>query len=159
MHQVSCLVEDKVMQMLDRCKELLSGKHPCGINYNTLLTELTMDWLQKHDPVERDKRRKKRETKDSPKSSNNKEASRHIKPATRDTVYNRDNGQCTYVGSNGKRCNSKWDLEIHHDETPFALGGDHSIRNLRLLCAAHNKLEAERVFGSKHLEKCVKKLE
>jgi hypothetical protein len=51
------------------------------------------------------------------------------------------------VGSNGKRCGTTWDLEIHHDDMPFALGGDHSINDLKLLCAAHNKLAAEEVFG------------
>jgi len=30
---------------------------------------------------------------------------------------------------------------------PFALGGKTEISNLRLLCSAHNKLEAEKVFG------------
>ncbi len=72
------------------------------------------------------------------------------------------------------RCDSTWDLEIHHDERAFAHGGDHSIRNLRLLCAAHNKLEAEhlryinergaakrpeRVFGQRHMAKFAKQRE
>ena len=72
------------------------------------------------------------------------------------------------------RCESKWDLEIHHDETPFAMGGGHNISNLRLLCAAHNKLEAElpqnysvrgaakrpeRVYGKNHMDKFTRKLE
>ena len=59
MHQVNCLVDDPVMQMLDRCKDLLSGKFPCGIDYNTLMLELATVWLDKNDPVERSKRRKK----------------------------------------------------------------------------------------------------
>jgi hypothetical protein len=108
--------------------------------------------------------------------------------ATRDKVYpargifiarralrsNRDGGKSTYVGSDGKpnsrrnimcevpqsgRCNSTWDVEIHHDETAFALGGGHSINNLRLLCAAHNRLDAERVFGREHMDKYFKKRE
>jgi hypothetical protein len=53
MHQVNCLVDDQVLQMLDRCKELLSGKHPCGMVYNTLMQELATEWLKKHDPAQR----------------------------------------------------------------------------------------------------------
>ena len=159
MHQVSCLLDNEVMEMLNRCKELMSGKFPEGIDYNTLMQELAAEWLKKHDSVQRAERREKRKAKPSAKKQESGETSRHISPATRDKVYNRDGGKCTYVGSNGKRCNSTWDVEIHHDETAFAHGGDHSVNNLRLLCAAHNKLEAERVFGRKHMEKFVKKRE
>jgi 5-methylcytosine-specific restriction endonuclease McrA len=162
MHQINCLIENDVMQMLDRCKELLSGKHPRGIDYNTLMMELASDWLEKHDPVQRCERRKRREeqkkaggsnTTGAPGTNRRKEPSRYIGPATRDAVHNRDKGRCTYVGSTGRRCESRWDLEIHHDGTPYALGGGHSIHNLRLLCASHNMLEAERVYGQPHMEK------
>lgn len=165
MHQVNCLVEDDVMQMLDRCRELLSGKHPRGIDYNTLMMEMASDWLEKHDPVRRRERREKRKKTGSsnptgaPGTIDRKEPSRYIGPATRDAVYNRDKGRCTFVGSTGRRCESRWDLEIHHDETPYAMGGGHSIHNLRLLCASHNMLDAERVYGRRHMEKYVKQQE
>jgi 5-methylcytosine-specific restriction endonuclease McrA len=145
--------------------------------------ELASDWLERHDPVKRSERCKKRR-KERQKSNNSnttsklkkidpEETSRYISPATRDAVFNparvlmiarralrsRDGGQCTYRGSNGKRCESKWDLEIHHDETPFAMGGGHSPGNLRLLCAVHNKLDAERVYGRQHVEKYFKQQE
>ncbi len=55
--------------MLDRCKELMSGKHPCGIDYNTLMLELAQTWLEKHDPVQRAERREKRKNKTHPKTS------------------------------------------------------------------------------------------
>ena len=153
MHQVSCLLDDAVMQDLDRCKELLSGKYPEGVDFNTLLKELAAEWLNKNDPVERDKRRKSSKKTTIPKRNKPNETSRYIGPAVRDAVYKRDGGRCTFVGTNGKRCNSKWDLEIHHDEVPFAWGGNHTINNLKLLCAAHNKLEAERVYGVKYTKK------
>jgi 5-methylcytosine-specific restriction endonuclease McrA len=159
MHHINCLVDDGVMQMLDRCKELLSGKYPRGIDYNILIKKLAADWLERHDPVKRNERREQRKenkntkTTNKPKKTAEKENSRYIRPAKRDAVYNRDGGRCTYVGSNGKRCESRWDLEIHHDGTPFAMGGNHSIGNLRLLCASHNEHEAERVYGRGHMEK------
>jgi 5-methylcytosine-specific restriction endonuclease McrA len=159
MHNINCLVDDVVMQMLDRCKELLSGKHPCGIDYNTLILELASEWLERHDPIKRSERRnmkkksKSTSTSNRPKKTRREDTSRYISPATRDAVYTRDGGRCSYVGSNGKRCVSKWDLEIHHDETPFAMGGSHSLRNLRLLCAVHNKLAAERDYGRDNMKK------
>jgi 5-methylcytosine-specific restriction endonuclease McrA len=159
MHQVNCLVEDEVMQMLNRCKELMSGKFPTGIDYNTLMQELAAEWLKKHDPVQRAEHRENKKKQSPKKKQDAGEVSRHISPATRDAVFNRDDGQCTYVGPNGKRCESKWDLEIHHDEVPYALGGGHSLDNIRLLCAAHNKLEAERVFGFEHMKKFAKQRE
>jgi hypothetical protein len=39
------------------------------------------------------------------------------------------------------------------------MGGGHSPGNLRLLCAVHNKLEAERVYGSRHMKKYYKQQE
>ena len=153
MHNINCLVDDAVMQDLDRCKELLSGKYPEGVDFNTLLKELAAEWLEKNDPVERDNRRKLRKKETTPRRNKPGETSRYISSAVRDAVFKRDGGRCTFVGANGKRCNSKWDLEIHHDEVPFARGGNHSINNLKLLCAAHNKLEAERVYGVKYTKK------
>ena len=92
MHQINCLVDDAVMQKLDRCKELLSGKHPCGIDYNTLILELASDWLERHDPIRRSERRVNQKKSDSQTSSkpmkiNKEEPSRYISPATRDAVF------------------------------------------------------------------------
>ena len=76
MHQVNYLVDNEVMKMIDRCKELLSGKHPCGIDYNTLMLELAQTWLEKHDPAQRAERRKKRKNKTHVKTSDTGETPR-----------------------------------------------------------------------------------
>jgi 5-methylcytosine-specific restriction endonuclease McrA len=159
MHQVSCLLDDAVMQMLDRCKALLSGKYPRGMSINIIISELATDWLEKNDPVERNQRRAKTKKSQKSKRTDPEEPSRHINLATRDAVYEHDGGRCTYVGPDGRRCESTWDLEVHHDGTPYALGGNHSLANLRLLCAAHNQLEAERVYGRAHMAQFNRKIE
>jgi 5-methylcytosine-specific restriction endonuclease McrA len=74
-------------------------------------------------------------------------ASRHIPTRTRDAVFARDKGRCTYVGSTGKRCDATHNLQIDHI-VPFARGGTSTRDNLRLLCERHNKLEAERILGT-----------
>ena len=74
--------------------------------------------------------------------------SRHIPANTRAAVFDRDAHRCSYVAADGTRCNATRNLEIDHVE-PFALGGSHEAENLRVLCAAHNRRAAERVFGTR----------
>lgn len=71
---------------------------------------------------------------------------RRIPAAVRDDVFARDRGQCTYISAVGKRCKSKHNLQIDH-VVPVARGGSNDPSNLRLLCAYHNRLEAERILG------------
>ncbi|MDD3642947.1 MAG: HNH endonuclease signature motif containing protein [Candidatus Krumholzibacteria bacterium] len=77
---------------------------------------------------------------------------RHIPVKIRDEVWRRDGGRCAFVSASGRRCGSTWDLEVDHI-VPLARGGDASPGNLRLLCAGHNRLEAERVYGREHMER------
>jgi len=71
--------------------------------------------------------------------------SRHIPAAVRRTVFARDGGRCTFVGSKG-RCQETGKLEFHHIK-PFAKGGAATVANVQLRCRAHNVYEAERDFG------------
>lgn len=72
---------------------------------------------------------------------------RPVPAAVRDAVFERDDGCCTFIGGDGRRCGSKHDLEVDHCQ-PVARGGTNTLDNLRVLCAVHNRLEAERVFGA-----------
>ncbi len=56
------------------------------------------------------------------------------------------------AGENGQRCTARAFLQVHH-ECPWARGGEDTVENLRLLCAAHNRLLAERDFGTRTLIK------
>ena len=78
--------------------------------------------------------------------------SRHIPLAVRDEVYVRDGGRCTFIGTNGRRCEETKHLQVDHI-VPFAKGGANSTENLRLLCFKHNQLAAEREFGEDHMKK------
>jgi len=57
----------------------------------------------------------------------------------------RDKRRCTFKSRTGRECHSTHNLQIDHIK-PFALGGTHDPENLRVLCAAHNRHEARRVF-------------
>jgi hypothetical protein len=74
----------------------------------------------------------------------------HIPNATLREVAVRDGMRCTFVGDSGCRCEARAFLQIHHDD-PWARGGGAELENLRLLCAAHNQLLAERDFGSERV--------
>lgn len=71
---------------------------------------------------------------------------RLIAAAVRRAVFARDDGQCTFVSADGRRCEARGFLELDHIR-PLAKGGADSFENLRLLCKAHNLLAARRSFG------------
>ena len=70
----------------------------------------------------------------------------HITHATRREIAERDGLRCSYQSEDGHRCNAMAFLQIHHDE-PWAHGGESGSENLKMVCAAHNRLLAERDFG------------
>jgi hypothetical protein len=77
-------------------------------------------------------------------------SSRHIPAPVRRAVYERDKGRCTYVDVRGRRCRAGRRLEFHH-RLPFGRGGDHSARNVCLMCRVHNDLLAELDFGKEKM--------
>jgi len=61
-------------------------------------------------------------------------------------VARRDGMRCSFVSAEGHRCQARERLQYHH-ERAFALGGEASTDNIRLLCQSHNLLMAERELG------------
>ena len=74
----------------------------------------------------------------------------HTPAATRREVFARDGEQCTYLDSEGRRCESRMRLELDHIQ-PRALGGGDEASNLRARCKAHNLHAAEEIFGKQHV--------
>jgi len=155
-------VSPEFMKKLNEVKALLSNRYPAGIEFEPLFGVLLDEFIDRHSPRKKQERRETRKIKrpntriteknrakfgeqKRTKTPSNKRT-RYIAPATRDRVYTRDGGMCTYVARNGRRCGSTWGLQIDHIK-PFARGGTNRLDNLRLLCGKHNRLEAERVLG------------
>ena len=142
------------MAKLERVKSLVWHRLPADASLEQVF-ELALDLVIKsNDPLaqrERSERRKDQAPRvacgktTTPKRSVNR--ARHIPKAVRDKVYIRDRGRCTFVGSNGRRCASSRALQIDHIK-PVAFGGAGTADNLRLRCAYHNRLEAERLLVS-----------
>ena len=167
------------MEKLERVRELLSSSHPAGMSFEDVFGTLIDEYIERYSPESRIRRRTERrerarrragrggsstsgsvragETAGSGERSTdrphvNKPRSRHIPRSVRDEVWARDGGRCAYVSPAGVRCTSRWNLEIDH-VVPFARGGGNDAGNLRLLCAKHNRVEAERVYGREHMRR------
>jgi 5-methylcytosine-specific restriction endonuclease McrA len=80
----------------------------------------------------------------------------HVPAELRDAVWIRDEGRCTFVGADGRRCGSRWWLEMDHI-VPVARGGPTTLENVRLLCGRHNRFEAERVLGRDAIQAAIAK--
>ena len=72
---------------------------------------------------------------------------RYVPAEVKRAVWERDEGQCTFVGSGGQRCQARTMLEFDHIEA-FARGGGATVEGMRLLCRAHNQYAAEQTFGT-----------
>jgi hypothetical protein len=142
---VEGVVSKQVHEKLERCKKLLSRKYPDGVDYDTLFNEMTELYLDKNDP---DRCELKSKALD-----NNTKHSRYIPEHVKTQVWQRDEGRCTFVGSNGKRCECEYNLQYDHYPVPFARGGKSTVNNLRLLCAKHNRHTAKKTYGEAAITK------
>ncbi|HKW14673.1 MAG TPA: HNH endonuclease signature motif containing protein, partial [Candidatus Krumholzibacteria bacterium] len=141
-------VEEETMQKLDRVRSLASHRLSMGTSLGQLIDFMADYFLKREDPIQREARREQRTTitRALAPTSNNP---RQIPAAVHDQVFARDQ-RCTYVGPDGKRCNSTHVLQVDHIR-PVARRGASVIENLRLLCAGHNRLESERLMGKRHV--------
>jgi hypothetical protein len=77
---------------------------------------------------------------------------RVIPAHVRREVFERDEGRCAFVNVDGRRCDSAWQVELHH-RVPFGRNGPHTAENVELRCRAHNQHEAELEYGKKFMGK------
>lgn len=78
------------------------------------------------------------------------EGSRYVPAAVRAAVWKRDGGRCTYVGAGGRRCNSRYRVDVHHQD-PHGMEGEPTVENLTLRCRAHNQYAAEVDYGREYI--------
>ncbi|MDH4038956.1 MAG: HNH endonuclease [Candidatus Krumholzibacteria bacterium] len=132
------------MARLERLRSLMWHRLPVSPSMEDVLSFALEYVIEREDPEKRRTRRSRRPERTTPRPS--KSNPRHILATVRDTVFARDKGRCTFVGPTGRRCGSTQALQVDHI-TPVARGGSSTPSNLRLLCAYHNRLEAERIMG------------
>lgn len=178
-YKVEFGVDPGFLEKLERVRALLSTKLHRRLELEELFGIVMDEYIGRHAPENRIRKRSGRGRKASDKHDQGKDRRekrplekrqraghtsggaqseppgtdpRHIPRRVRDEVWARDGGRCAFVSATGRRCGSTWDLQIDHI-VPVARGGDCSPQNLRLLCAKHNRLEAERVYGKDHMAK------
>jgi hypothetical protein len=74
----------------------------------------------------------------------------YVPAPVRKEVWRRDEGRCTFVSKDGRRCCSRHQLEFHH-LLAVANGGLSTVDNVTLRCKSHNRYAAEQDFGVEHV--------
>jgi hypothetical protein len=124
---------------LRRAQDLLRHAVPTGDTATVVDRALTL--------LIEDLERKKFAITDRPRSSRGTTGSARKPPAhVRRAVSRRDVGRCAFVGTNGRRCETRAFLEFHH-VIPYAMGGEATVENIQLRCRAHNGYEAGLFYG------------
>ena len=164
---IQFLANKEFMEKYEEVRALLSQRLS-DTSFENIFEALIQEFLERHCPIRKKARRDKKKTASrkpcsaaAQKQPTPAETSRQVKPeprsrhipaAVRDKVFARDKGRCTYVGKTRKCCGSTQALQIDHVR-PFIRGVDNSISNLRLLCAKHNRLVAQELFGEEFMER------
>ena len=160
---IQFLADKDFMKKYEEVRSLLSNRLS-DTSFEKVFEALIVEFLERHSPDRKKARREKRKAAENRKplaprhanARNQSTRSRNIPAAVRDKVWARDGGRCSYVGKNGKQCESTHALQVDHIE-PFARGGQNNASNLRLLCAKHNRLVAEEVYGVEFMERFQRK--
>jgi 5-methylcytosine-specific restriction endonuclease McrA len=170
------VLSSELLEKLKRVQALRSHAQP-SMSRVELLEYMADEVLKRLDPIEKEKEKEKEKQKkakavkqacEKPQSSTSSQRSpekngsssstpdvtqsqfkRTVIPAkTRRLVWMKAEGKCQFVDlETGKRCGSRYFLEIDHSIKPVALGGSNDPENLMLLCRGHNARAAVKVFG------------
>lgn len=138
--EIRITLEGREVEDLRKLQELMPG-----INARDIIAAALRHYRNKKD-LSTVGLGKKNENPPGDASPSQKKSRSHIPKSIRAEVYQRDGGQCTFVSDDGKRCSERGHLEFDHI-IPFAMGGDSTAENLRLLCRSHNSFAADRAFG------------
>ena len=148
---------------LQEAKALLLAKYPHGAGVEQVFAEALALLLEKRSPSRRHARRQKKAArpkaaKESSKPTQHQPAPRlrpaSVPAATRDAVFARDGGQCTYISSLGLRCSETADLELHHI-VPRGRAGGNEASNITVRCRSHNLHQAFKDYGNAHMARYV----
>jgi hypothetical protein len=87
---------------------------------------------------------------DRPRQRRAARSSRHVPAAVKRAVWARDQGRCTFVSDDGKRCPACTLLEWDH-VTGVARGATATVGEIRLRCRTHNQYAAELMYGKEFM--------
>jgi 5-methylcytosine-specific restriction endonuclease McrA len=142
MFEIRFAADEELMELIRWMKSHLSHKFPKGANYLDIF-KYAIKYLKSREDLA---------VRERPRKSSAKTDTRYLPKDVKQRVWKRDDGKCTFVGNNGKRCNSDFLLLFDHCPVPFARGGPSTVNNLRLLCAKHNKYTAELTYDKQSVK-------
>jgi len=141
-YKVQFTASAELKDKLERLRALMRSKVPDG----DLAAIIEAAVTEKLERLEGKRFAKVCRPRKGPPEANTLASSRYIPAPVRRVVSERDGGRCRYVDSRGRRCPERGRLEYHH-RFPYALGVDHSPKNICLMCRTHNAYLAERDYG------------
>ena len=138
LYELRLTIDEETLNALRTAKDLLGHRHPAPDEAEIVKMASSLLVAQL--------RKRKHGATDQPRAARRSKSPHYVTNDVMRQVWERDGGQCTFVGDTGKRCPETSRLEYDHKQ-PVAKGGDSGTENIRLRCRAHNQLEAERAFG------------
>ena len=143
--EVRFTADQELLEMLKQV-QALAAHHKLEPGYNGLLKFMAAQVLKKLDPARQTERKLLSPVKVATQHAS-KNRSRFISVSLKREVWKKCQGRCAFVSPlTGVRCGSKHGLQFDHIK-PWAMGGETSAGNLRLLCASHNRLAAIEAYG------------
>jgi 5-methylcytosine-specific restriction endonuclease McrA len=136
---------------LDTLKSLLAHKVPDG-DLAAVLHEAIRCAIEKHGKRKGAVAPARKANRSAAPVARRNDSTSAIPAEVRREVWTRDGGRCAWIAADGRRCNSRWKLELDHIH-PAALGGPSTVENLRIACRPHNLLHAEQTYGREHMER------
>jgi hypothetical protein len=146
-YRVQFTASAELRNKLERLKDLMRHEVPDG-DLGAIVERAVTEKLER---LEARRFAKTAAPRPAPAVSRKAARSRHIPAAVRRAAIARVGVQCGFVDDLGRRCRERDRLEFHHRH-PFGMGGEHSPSNIGLLCSAHNRLMAERDYGTAAIE-------
>jgi 5-methylcytosine-specific restriction endonuclease McrA len=140
--QLKVGISKKLEEKLRRVQDLESQRTRRAVKLSETLEALVDLYLEKKDPVKKAERVLKRDA-DACVARHANQADQSdtgpIPAKTEHQVNLRDGGRCAHF-EDGKRCENRRWLEIHHI-VPREHGGTNVLENLITLCSAHHRME------------------
>jgi hypothetical protein len=148
---------------ISRAQSLLAQKTSKHQGLPETIAYVFRDYVERHDPVKKAQRAQKRNSAEYSAHAEKRETFTHAEKATysaraekttgrtaipaaaRHMVDLRDEGRCTHIGKDGKRCNADRWTHYHHI-IRVADGGSSHPDNLTTLCSFHHDLVHQQVF-------------
>lgn len=139
--RVSLTLDEETYQELVKAQSMSGSK-----DLASAIKKVVKVYLEK-------KTKKPRPLKRAPAAKKPAKRSRYIPAATK---YEHIKRQCCFVSPDGVRCTETRFLEYDHIQ-PYAAGGSHDPRNVRVLCRAHNRYFANKFFGKDFMDKKIQR--